>query len=100
MLEQIIELCVNNHPGVMSHVTGLFSRRAFNLEGILCGRTGDGRRSRMFLLVGEDERLGQLLKELTRLHDVHEVRLREDVSRAIFDPDQVDPARAPEVCAV
>lgn len=38
----LIELLVRNHPGVMSHITGLFARRAFNLEGILCSQTGDG----------------------------------------------------------
>jgi hypothetical protein len=31
----VLELDVNNHPGVMSHVVGLFSRRAYNVEGIL-----------------------------------------------------------------
>ena len=38
----IIELIVNNHHGVMSHITGLFSRRGFNLDGILCGKIDDG----------------------------------------------------------
>lgn len=82
----MIELLVNNHPGVMSHITGLFSRRAFNLEGILCGPVGDGRQSRMFLMVNEDRRLAQLLKELERLYDVIEVRLRQDVDDSIFAP--------------
>ena len=31
----ILELAVRNHPGVISHVCGLFARRAFNVEGIL-----------------------------------------------------------------
>ena len=31
----VLELDVNNHAGVMSHVVGLFSRRAYNVEGIL-----------------------------------------------------------------
>ena len=30
----IVRLLVRNHPGVMSHVSGLFARRAFNLEGV------------------------------------------------------------------
>ncbi|MDF3008108.1 MAG: ilvN [Enterobacter kobei] len=29
----ILELTVRNHPGVMTHVCGLFARRAFNVEG-------------------------------------------------------------------
>ncbi len=86
MSNPVIELLVRNHPGVMSHITGLFSRRAFNLEGILCGTVGDGMCSKMLLMVNEDRRLAQLLKELGNLHDVHSVRLRHDVNESIFDP--------------
>ena len=32
----ILELEVDNHAGTMSHICGLFARRAFSLEGILC----------------------------------------------------------------
>ena len=42
----VLELEVNNHAGVMSHVVGLFSRRAYNVEGILCLPVGDGSISR------------------------------------------------------
>ncbi len=35
----VLEIDVNNHPGVMSHVVGLFSRRAYNVEGIICVKT-------------------------------------------------------------
>ena len=38
----IVKLTVNNHPGAMSHITGLFSRRGFNLEGILCAPVDGG----------------------------------------------------------
>ncbi|RPI29033.1 MAG: acetolactate synthase 1 small subunit [Acidobacteria bacterium] len=69
----VLELEVNNHPGVMSHVCGLFSRRAFNVEGILCMPIGDGRRSRIWLLVNEDERLDNMVKQLHKLEDVLEV---------------------------
>ncbi len=53
----VLEIDVNNHPGVMSHVIGLFSRRTYNVEGILCLPVGDGRQSRIWLLVNEDQRL-------------------------------------------
>lgn len=65
-----IELNVANHPGVMSHITGLFSRRGFNLEGILCGRTGDGEKSVIFLLVNDGEQLEQIVHQLEKLYDV------------------------------
>ena len=66
----ILELTVNNHPGVMSHVCGLFARRAYNVEGILCMPIGDATHSRIWLLVNEDERLTQMVKQLVKLEDV------------------------------
>jgi len=71
----ILEITVDNHPGVMSHVCGLFSRRAFNLDGILCMPLPDSRISRIWLRVREGERLAQVESQLLKLHDVHEVRL-------------------------
>ena len=85
----IIELEVQNHAGVMSHITGLFSRRGFNLEGILCGPLRDRSQSRMFLMVNEDRRLAQLIKELEKLYDVLDVRLRQDVDASVFDPARI-----------
>ncbi len=85
MRKPVIELTVNNHAGVMSHVTGLFSRRAFNIEGILCGPVGDGRTSRIFLLVNEDQRLPQLVTQLGKLYDVLDVKERNDYDRSIFN---------------
>ncbi len=81
----VIELIVNNHPGVMSHITGLFSRRAYNLEGILCGEIGNGTQSRMYLLVSNDETLEQICAQLEKLYDVAEVSVREDYDHTIFN---------------
>jgi acetolactate synthase I/III small subunit len=85
MRKPVIELIVNNHAGVMSHVTGMFSRRAFNIEGILCGPIDGGDTSRMYLLVDEDERLAQVMKQLEKLHDVLKVTLRDDYDRTLFN---------------
>jgi acetolactate synthase-1/3 small subunit len=72
----VLDLLVNNHPGVMSHVCGLFSRRAFNVEAILCLPVNGGEESRIWLLVNEDERLEQMIRQMRKLQDVHDVRLR------------------------
>ena len=69
----VLRLLVRNHPGVMSHVCGLFARRAFNVEGILCMPVGDGARSVVLLLVHEDDRLEQVVRQLRKLEDVVEV---------------------------
>jgi acetolactate synthase-1/3 small subunit len=69
----VLRLVVRNHPGVMSHVCGLFARRAFNVDGILCMPVADGARSVILLLVREDERLEQVVRQLRKLEDMIEV---------------------------
>lgn len=84
MSRMVLELTVNNHPGVMSHVAGLFARRAFNIEGILCGPLAGGDRSRMYLLVERDGRSTQLLRQLEKLHDVIGIRESEECDGTLF----------------
>lgn len=79
----VLEIDVNNHAGVMSHVVGLFSRRAYNVEGILCLPVGDGRQSRIWLLVNEDQRLAQMMKQVDKLEDVIAIR-RHNADHAVF----------------
>ena len=38
-MRQVISVLVRNHPGVFSHVAGLFTRRAYNIESIVAGVT-------------------------------------------------------------
>ena len=80
----LIELLVRNHSGVMSHITGLFARRAFNLEGILCAQIGDGSTSKMFLLVKNDSVLNQIIKQLEKLYDVLQVSVHQDYDQSVF----------------
>lgn len=69
----VLELTVNNHPGVMSHICGLFSRRAYNVEGIVCLPMGSGERSRIWLRVNESTKLMQVMQQLEKLPDVFNV---------------------------
>lgn len=69
----VLELLVRNHPGVMSQVCGLFSRRAYNVEGIVCLPVGEGKNSKIFLKVGEEDRLDQVIKQIMKLSDVRGV---------------------------
>ena len=79
----VLEIDVNNHAGVMSHVVGLFSRRAYNVEGILCLPVGNGEKSRIWLLVNEDTRLPQMIKQVEKLEDVIAIR-RHNADHAVF----------------
>ena len=80
----LVELEVRNHPGVMSHITGLFARRAFNLEGILCAQIGDGSKSKMYLLVKNSFTLEQIIKQLEKLYDVLSVSIHQDYDYTVF----------------
>ncbi|SES63615.1 acetolactate synthase small subunit [Thorsellia anophelis] len=71
----ILALTVRNHPGVMSHICGLFARRAFNMEGILCLpiQGSNSSSSRIWLKVTQDSRLKQIIAQLKKLQDVADV---------------------------
>lgn len=79
----ILELVVNNHPGVMSHVCSLFSRRAYNLEAIACVPIEDGKTSKIWLQIDELERLEQVIKQIRKLPDVLNVA-RHDGEHQVF----------------
>ena len=70
----VLEIRVNNHPGVMSHICGLFSRRACNVQKILCLPLGDGQESRIWLTLIGRHPMDQIMKQLMKLEDVLEVK--------------------------
>lgn len=73
-----LRLTVYNHPGVMSHICGLFARRAFNMEGIFVMPVDSTGTSRVWVLVADDERLEQAVRQTRKLHDVLDVSVRPD----------------------
>ncbi len=79
----VFELRVSNHPGVMSHICNLFSRRAYNLEAIFCIPIEQGQKSLMLLKVNEEQKLNQVIKQLEKLEDVIQVNKR-DQGCALF----------------
>jgi acetolactate synthase-1/3 small subunit len=81
----ILRLQVNNHPGVMSQICGLFARRAFNMEGIFCNATGQGETSCIWLKVDETDKLEQVIKQLAKLEDVLMVEERNDARPKILE---------------
>ncbi|KPD03662.1 acetolactate synthase small subunit [Moellerella wisconsensis ATCC 35017] len=78
-----LELIVSNHPGVMSHICGLFARRAFNVDAILCLPLKHTNQSRIWLLVQNDERLSQMVNQVEKLEDVKQVSFSDDLT--VFD---------------
>lgn len=84
MKNTTIELLVRNHPGVMSHITGLFSRRYFNLLGIVYFGIPENKHSKIFLLVENNLKIEQMLEQLRKLFDVISLRKRDDIKEEQF----------------
>ncbi len=84
--KSILELTVNNHPGVMSHICGLFARRAYNLEGIMVMpiRGRQDKLSRVWLLLKENRKLDQIIRQTEKLIDVISVK-RHMATNSVFE---------------
>ena len=73
-MQHTITALVENTPGVLARVAGLFSRRGFNIESLAVSITEDPSVSRMTIVVGGDDRvLEQIQKQLNKLIEVIKV---------------------------
>ncbi len=71
MEKHVLSALVKNSSGVLSRVSGLFSRRGYNIDSLTVGRTEDPSISRMTItLMGDDNVLEQVKKQLNKLEDV------------------------------
>ncbi len=74
MKKHTIAVIVNDQPGVLQRVAGLFGRRGFNIESITVGASEEQRLSRMVIVTsGDDHTLEQITKQLYKLIDVIKV---------------------------
>ncbi len=70
-MKHTVAILVENKPGVLARVAGLFSRRGFNIESLAVGVTENPDTSRMTVVVSGDDRiLEQVEKQLNKLIDV------------------------------
>ncbi|WP_431089804.1 acetolactate synthase small subunit [Paenibacillus sp. 8b26] len=73
-IKNTIAVLVNDHPGVLQRVSGLFGRRGFNIESITVGQSEEAGLSRMVIVtVGDENNLEQIEKQLYKLVDVIKV---------------------------
>jgi acetolactate synthase-1/3 small subunit len=73
-MKHSISVFVENKPGVLTRIAGLFARRGFNIDSLTVGPTEDERFSRMTIVVeGDEEILEQITKQLYKLIDVIKV---------------------------
>lgn len=75
MKKKVFQLLVENTSGVLSSISGLFSRRGYNIESITAGVTADPRVTRITIVAsGDDEILDQIEKQVAKLVDVCDIK--------------------------
>lgn len=75
MQRKVFQLLVDNTAGVLSRISGLFSRRGYNIESITAGVTADPFYSRITIVaIGEEEILDQIEKQVEKLEDVRHIK--------------------------
>lgn len=76
---QVYSLIVDNNPGVLSRIAGLFSRRGYSIDSITAGMTADPRYTRITVVTTGDELiLAQIEKQVRKLEDVRAIKLLKD----------------------
>ena len=77
-MRKVLSILVENTSGVLSHVSGLFSRRGYNIDSFSAGVTTDPRFTRMTIVTSGDEHiLEQIEKQVAKLEDVVDIRILE-----------------------
>lgn len=75
MQKKVFQLLVDNTPGVLSRISGLFSRRGYNIESITAGVTADPKFTRITIVTsGNDEILDQIEKQVGKLVDIRDIK--------------------------
>lgn len=75
-MQRVFSLLVDNNPGVLSRISGLFSRRGYNVDSITAGVTADPRFTRITIVASGDELiLSQIEKQVRKLEDVREIKV-------------------------
>ncbi|MCL6417328.1 acetolactate synthase small subunit [Aestuariirhabdus sp. Z084] len=73
-MRHIISVLMENEPGALSRIVGLFAQRNYNIESLNVAPTEDPTLSRLTLTtIGEDQKIEQITKQLNKLVDVVKV---------------------------
>lgn len=87
MKKKVFQILAENSSGVLSRISGLFSRRGYNIESITAGETAEKGISRITIVAsGDDEVLEQIEKQVAKLVDVldiHELEPKNSVYREL-----------------
>ena len=101
-MKHIISALVQNEPGVLAHVAGMFAARAFNIDSLAVGRTDDPALSRMtIVVVGDDKVVEQVRKQLAKIVTI--VKVQDFVGQEVVARDLMlisvtaTPEKRPEI---
>ena len=104
-MKHIISALVENKPGVLAHVAGMFAARAFNIDSLVVGRTEDPDLSRMtIVVVGDDRVVEQVRKQLAKIVPV--VKVQDFAGQPVVARDlmlisvSASPEKRPEVVSL
>ena len=104
-MKHIISALVENKPGVLAHVAGMFAARAFNIDSLVVGRTEDPKLSRMtIVVVGDDRVVEQVRKQLAKIVPV--VKVQDFIGQPVVARDlmliaiSAPPEKRPEVLSL
>jgi acetolactate synthase-1/3 small subunit len=104
-MKHIISALVENKPGVLAHVSGMFAARAFNIDSLVVGRTEEPNLSRMtIVVVGDDRILEQVRKQLAKIVPV--VKVQDFAGEPVVARDLMlisiaaPPAKRPEILSM
>ena len=104
-MKHIISALVENKPGVLAHVAGMFAARGFNIDSLVVGRTDDPDLSRMTIVViGDDRVVEQVRKQLAKIVPV--VKVQDFVGQPVVARDlmlivlSAPPEKRPEILAL
>ena len=102
-MKHVISALVENQPGVLARIAGLFSGRDFNIDSLAVGETEDPELSRMTIVAeGDESVLEQIIKQLRRLINV--IKVQDLSSEARVERDLMllkvssPPAKRAEIC--
>ena len=75
-MQRVYSLIVDNNPGVLSRIAGLFSRRGYSIDSITAGVTADPRFTRITIVASGDELiLSQIEKQVRKLEDIIKIKV-------------------------
>ncbi|MBS3978013.1 MAG: acetolactate synthase small subunit [Syntrophomonadaceae bacterium] len=104
-MKHTLAVLVENRPGVLTRIAGLFSRRGYNIDSLAVGRTENPAISRMTIVVeGDDRVIEQVGKQLYKLIDV--IKLTDITSEEYVDRElflikvNADPAARGEIMQI